>query len=356
MNTTKSKTIVLTNSDVQRGIIRTASIRDLLGKDIYGKVYVACGKHSNERKNIPQLQKRYIDGLGNIHKENNAKEGTKVTITKTSDKHYLLVYNSIEQNMATNDQSFEEPMNTTPKVQQSFEEINDMPTQTKQTNAMIDKSILDAFIEMGRRYYQMLSKGFIPTRGTIGFTERNLTYNFCRIYQELNNEAYVWLELPTFNDHQHLDAIIVDKKDAEINFYYIESKRIYNESYIDGKKSSSSLLKDYDRLMKRDYFHNINSFDKLVEGYNPSSIHRHIVLLASLEFMSINLEKTYKGRFEGINDFARNKGMQIHQYNLREGYNVKENERDTKLNSICTIDGEQLVNMHLYIMTKTIDK
>lgn len=72
-----------------------------------------------------------------------------------------------------------------------------------------------------------------------GFTERNLTFNFCHSYLKLNPNAIVWQEIPIKNkDREHVDSIIIDK-DFVI---YLEAKRLYSLDHF------KSLMKDFNRI------------------------------------------------------------------------------------------------------------
>lgn len=74
-----------------------------------------------------------------------------------------------------------------------------------------------------------------------GFTERNLTFNFCHSYLKKHPNAIVWQEIPIKDvDRQHVDSIIIDND----WIIFIEAKRLYDLTHFE------LLLKDLDRIKK----------------------------------------------------------------------------------------------------------
>lgn len=65
---------------------------------------------------------------------------------------------------------------------------------------------------MQTRYSRMLDT-YYPAFETTGFTERNLTFNFCHEALSLNDNLIVWQEAPFCNKSEHLDSIIFDDVD-----------------------------------------------------------------------------------------------------------------------------------------------
>jgi len=212
-----------------------------------------------------------------------------------------------------------------------------------------------AFKQMGISFHTMLwDKKIALTRNNIGFTERNLTFYFCSSFINIKKDAIIWQELPIYGSHQHLDSIIIDKGNDIIDVYYIEAKRIYNENYVTKEKSDGhgSLFLDYERLTKELKPDKIPSLNLLLN--ECKIVRKHIVLLASLEYKPKEGNDTYKGRVNAIRNFAEVKGMNLLHYNVREGFNVKEN--DSKINLLYE-DKENLlsfVNLDFYLMTKDL--
>lgn len=74
-----------------------------------------------------------------------------------------------------------------------------------------------------------------------GFTERNLTFNFCHAYLKQNEDAIVWQEIPIIDvARQHVDSIIIDKEWV----IFLEAKRLYDITHFE------FLLDDLKRIKK----------------------------------------------------------------------------------------------------------
>ena len=89
------------------------------------------------------------------------------------------------------------------------------------------------------------TKCYLPTKVALsslvinGFTERNLTFNFCHSYLKKHPNAIVWQEIPIKNaDRQHVDSIIIDND----WIIYLEAKRLYDIAHF------KLLLDDLDRI------------------------------------------------------------------------------------------------------------
>ena len=77
-----------------------------------------------------------------------------------------------------------------------------------------------------------------------GFTERNLTFNFCHAYLKQHPNAIVWQEIPIEKvKNQHVDSIIIDKEEDLV--IYLEAKRLYDMSHFE------KLLEDFSRIEYR---------------------------------------------------------------------------------------------------------
>jgi hypothetical protein len=124
----------------------------------------------------------------------------------------------------------------------------------------IDK-VFDLMIEK----YQIILKNYYPAFDSNGFTERNLTFNFCNSYLDISkkvnedifNDVIVWQEVPLFNTqsnnhNNHIDSVIIDKKSKIIIF--IEAKRIRNSN------TYKLLKEDIFRISKNQKIPNIDIF------------------------------------------------------------------------------------------------
>ena len=104
------------------------------------------------------------------------------------------------------------------------------------------KKMIETILKrMQARYSRMLDT-YYPAFETTGFTERNLTFNFCQEALCLNENMIVWQEVPLSDKEQHLDSIIFD--DVSKSIYIIEAKRLGAEGAI------HSIENDMDRLQK----------------------------------------------------------------------------------------------------------
>ena len=111
-----------------------------------------------------------------------------------------------------------------------------------------------------------------------GFTERNLTFNFCHAYLKQNPGAIVWQEIPIIDvNRQHIDSIIIDKKNDLV--IYLEAKRLYDITHFE------FLLDDLDRIKR----HHSN----IPLPLNPPT-KKIVVLLADLYFNGACKKKEYK--------------------------------------------------------------
>lgn len=83
----------------------------------------------------------------------------------------------------------------------------------------------DEVLKRMKMEYVNILKSIYPSKGSTGFTERNLSVNFVTAYRAMNNESVAWYEF-SFGKRKHFDALIIDpvKKDLII----VESKRFTN--------------------------------------------------------------------------------------------------------------------------------
>ena len=98
--------------------------------------------------------------------------------------------------------------------------------------------------------YEKILEDYYPSYDSIGFTERNLTFNFCSQFEQLWNETslheknlVIWQEAPIKNGDkkdEHIDSLIIDG-----NFVYlVEAKRL------NGSDKIGSIDDDIDRMKK----------------------------------------------------------------------------------------------------------
>ena len=114
-----------------------------------------------------------------------------------------------------------------------------MLTEQSSVTRIRMKMIETILKRMQARYSQMLDT-YYPAFETTGFTERNLTFNFCHEALCLNENMIAWQEVPLSDKEQHLDSIIFD--DVNKSIYIVEAKRLGAEDAI------GSIENDMDRL------------------------------------------------------------------------------------------------------------
>lgn len=90
--------------------------------------------------------------------------------------------------------------------------------------------------------YSRILDSYYPAFETTGFTERNLTFNFCHEALCQNENMIVWQEVPLSDKEQHLDSIIFD--DVNKSIYIVEAKRLGAEGAISSIKNDMERLED----------------------------------------------------------------------------------------------------------------
>lgn len=240
--------------------------------------------------------------------------------------------------------------------------INPRNTIMKETDKKIgcDKSCIhkvtttfankleNAFNGLVESYKSIFEESFIPTRGEIGFTERNLTFYFCQSYKKENPKAIVWQEMPIKDENQHLDSIILDfENEKYIHVCLIESKRIYNEHYVGVEVQNDKCLimnpqpghgtLEKDRKRLNGIINRIvNDKNKeceipglsVFEDKKNKKICFHIVQLASLEYKKNNYESTFKKRKDSIDYFIKEKKFAITK--VEDSINLEGKSNDYK--------------------------
>lgn len=225
----------------------------------------------------------YISKFTNLHKQHNAQEGSIIRLTCKGENQFEIEYSN--------------KTNCSDKKSSCID--------TPYTALGVLQDVLDKMKDS----YQgiIVGQNYLPTRDRIGFTERNLTFYFCHHYLELrkNNilNIIVWQEMPLEsdknhdNDRQHIDSIIIDKHDGEIEIFYIEAKRIYDPSFVTGEKSS--LQKDYERIIGNRKL--LPDYSEIIKG--SKKIHHHVVLLAGLEIYKGQRDATIGNKHVKLEDF-----------------------------------------------------
>ena len=163
-------------------------------------------------------------------------------------------------------------------------------TNTVSIKENILKAVSETYQSVFENYKNIfLDNSYLPTKkhtslGINGFTERNLTFNFCHSYLEKNQNAIVWQEIPFNSDdfkRQHVDSIIIDNDNKWV--IYLEAKRLYGITHFE------LLLEDFRRI--KNHYSNI----PLPKECHPT--HKAVVLLADHYYHGECKGKMYKDNY-----------------------------------------------------------
>lgn len=157
------------------------------------------------------------------------------------------------------------------------------------------------FDRMIERYKTMLNN-YYPAFKSNGFTERNLSFNFCNSYLDLCKkdvedvvaDVIVWQEVPLFNTqsnkhNNHIDSVIIDKKSKIIVF--IEAKRIRSS------KTYDLIHKDINRVKENTKIPNIENFE---------NFEKYAVFLTDIWISKFKNDIRKKIKLEMEMDFGKN--------------------------------------------------
>ena len=107
---------------------------------------------------------------------------------------------------------------------------------------METKQIIQEVFNNMCKMYESIFTNYYPSHGSIGFTERNLTFYFSHFYLKIANnlsDIIVWQEVP-IEEGGHFDTIIIDTINKII--FIIEAKRLQNDQKIE------SIRSDFNRI------------------------------------------------------------------------------------------------------------
>ena len=123
----------------------------------------------------------------------------------------------------------------------------------------------DRVLERMKQEYINILKCLYPSKGSTGFTERNLSVNYATAYKAENETAVVWYEF-TFGKGKHFDAVIVNPLKKEV--VIVESKRFTNPS-----NKAAEINEDIARIQSLRSEENLkNEFEKRLPDWNEYSI------------------------------------------------------------------------------------
>ena len=151
---------------------------------------------------------------------------------------------------------------------------------------------IDKVINNTVERYEKILNNYYPSFGSIGFTERNLTFNFCSSFYNIaaEKDLVIWQEVPikdgSSNKKEHFDSLIISRTEKKL--YLVEAKRINTKDKID---SAESDLKRIENNWK-----NIN-IDDDTKGYS-----KYAVIIADIWIPHSN-EKAKKAKEYFLNKF-----------------------------------------------------
>ena len=119
---------------------------------------------------------------------------------------------------------------------------------------------LDRVFEHYKTNYEKIFNVLYPAKNSTGFTERNLSVNFCKAYETVYQNSITWYEFQFGEKNNlHYDALIIDPKSKVV--LLIESKRFSNTN-----KKLIEVRSDINRICEsinlyRSDFDRIDNFD-----------------------------------------------------------------------------------------------
>lgn len=128
-----------------------------------------------------------------------------------------------------------------------------------------DERFKTVFSEFRQNYIDILNVLY-PSKNSTGFTERNLSVNFAKAYEQIVPTAHTWYEFQFgTKNNLHFDAIIVDAARKEL--LIIESKRFSNPT-----KKMQEVKDDIIRINKASTVYR-SEFETRINGFEHYSIY-----------------------------------------------------------------------------------
>jgi len=112
---------------------------------------------------------------------------------------------------------------------------------------------IDKVINNTVERYEKILNNYYPSFGSIGFTERNLTFNFCSSFYNIaaEKDLVIWQEVPikdgSSNKKEHFDSLIISRTEKKL--YLVEAKRINTKNKIDSAESDLKRIKTTGRIL-----------------------------------------------------------------------------------------------------------
>lgn len=166
-----------------------------------------------------------------------------------------------------------------------------------------------------KRYEKILSN-YYPSFDHVGFTERNLTFNFCSTFYNMadDDELIIWQEVPIKNNDaskkEHFDSLIISRREKTI--YLIEAKRLGHR----GKVHAMEI--DFDRMKKK--WKNIN-IDEDAKTYS-----KYAIIIADI-WIPHNNERQKKTKEYLLCEFKKSFNKSVQYEVTKNNGPLTENER-----------------------------
>ena len=123
---------------------------------------------------------------------------------------------------------------------------------------------IEKVLKQYKENYCHIFENIYPSKGSTGFTERNLSVNFAKAYESIHKDAITWYEFQFGKKNNlHYDAIIINPAQKEI--VIVESKRFSNT-----EKKVKEVGEDVNRIceFQTTYFHEFTDRIPVLEEYS----------------------------------------------------------------------------------------
>ena len=175
---------------------------------------------------------------------------------------------------------------------------------------------IEEVISQTAKRYEKILRNYYPSFDSVGFTERNLTFNFCSTFYSMANDddLIIWQEVPLKNNDdskkEHFDSLIISRKQKAI--YLIEAKRL---GYRGKVKASET---DFNRMKKK--WKNIN-IDKEMKAYS-----KYAIIIADI-WIPHNDERKKKTKERLLSEFTNTFKKSVQYEVTKNNGPLTENER-----------------------------
>ena len=175
---------------------------------------------------------------------------------------------------------------------------------------------IDNVIKQTAIRYENVLRDYYPSFDHVGFTERNLTFNFCSTFYNIadDDKLIIWQEVPIKNSDaskkEHFDSLIISRKEKAI--YLVEAKRLGDRGKI------GSIKTDFDRMKKK--WKSINIDD------DAKTYSKYAVVIADI-WISHNNERKKKTKESLLSEFKNIFNKSVQYEVTKKNGPLTENER-----------------------------